>query len=320
MNIWFSRRRVKKTPNNIMEAIIAKDVGATLLRVQAGDELNVVYSDEDHDILVETEFDDEINIGKTPLLQAIILNDKNAVRYLLDNGAEVNLTNLDGDVPLIDAVMEGDVEIVSLLLERGAFVNACNGAGELPLGIAIQFNKPDAVEALLDAGADPFKTNYEGENAFDQVADSAIEALLLKERSVQVYPPAGTKYTVDELRRFLFYAIGGDCSDHVSYWLDQGASPTEKDSKRRTPLWAALKADAPHAAAVLLKAGADANDKNNDARLPLLFAIERQDEGFVQCLLEGGADVHQRDTMGASAAEQLNNLPDFMQEVLKPFC
>jgi len=88
------------------------------------------------------------------LLEAAFRGDTATVRALLDEGADVNLTNEAGASPLMRAVYH--VDTAALLLERGANVNAKSDDGRTPLLIAA--GMPDAVaivKLLLDHGADP---------------------------------------------------------------------------------------------------------------------------------------------------------------------
>jgi ankyrin repeat protein len=59
--------------------------------------------------------------GDTPLINAAMAGEAKIVRYLLDRGADVNLTaGKNGNSPLIQAVMSGKLEIVRMLVEAGA--------------------------------------------------------------------------------------------------------------------------------------------------------------------------------------------------------
>jgi len=91
--------------------------------------------------------------GTTPLMQAVLYGDLEAVRLLLANGADPNIHNEAGATPLMWAA--ADAHKTRLLLEHGADVNARSDDGRTPLLIAAgQFGNDEVLRLLLDRGAD----------------------------------------------------------------------------------------------------------------------------------------------------------------------
>ena len=74
------------------------------------------------------------------------------LNFLLDNGADVNVTDESGWTALSRASGRGDAEIVTLLLKKGADVNP--NTGSVPLSQASYNRHPEIVKILLTAGAD----------------------------------------------------------------------------------------------------------------------------------------------------------------------
>lgn len=88
----------------------------------------------------------------TPLFLAAGEGRLNAVRYLLDEGADVNLRGEYGNTALTEAAYYGHLSVIKELLLRGADVNVMSIDGT-PLDIAIGRNNVAATELLKHYGA-----------------------------------------------------------------------------------------------------------------------------------------------------------------------
>jgi ankyrin repeat protein len=95
---------------------------------------------------------------ETPLTQAAVRNDVAALRQLLDDGHQADEGG-DSWTALIWAARSGSIEAIKLLLDAGADVNLPGPTGDnwdaTPLQHAILERQPAAVRLLLDRGADP---------------------------------------------------------------------------------------------------------------------------------------------------------------------
>jgi uncharacterized protein len=97
------------------------------------------------------------NMGRTALMQAASENHVQAVRLLLQYGANPNARdrefyNWDA---LMAAAYRGSVASARILLEHGADVNSHNDVGETPLSIAMKTNQTAMVNILKSAGGKP---------------------------------------------------------------------------------------------------------------------------------------------------------------------
>ncbi|KAJ3107870.1 B-cell lymphoma 3 protein [Phlyctochytrium bullatum] len=101
------------------------------------------------------------NDGYTPLALACTVNNEEAVRILLERGADTDIQSYWP--PLHTAVFEDAPNLVTLLLDAGASVNFVDSNGKTPLHIALEEGKHEIAMMLLDAGADP---NMEYARAF----------------------------------------------------------------------------------------------------------------------------------------------------------
>ncbi|MCG2842703.1 ankyrin repeat domain-containing protein [Sandaracinobacter sp. RS1-74] len=97
--------------------------------------------------------------GETALMIAIRRRDAPWIGFLLQNGADPNMKDRDGNTPLIVAAMTAFSDGVRLMLAGKAQVDASNGRGETALIKAVQMKDSASVQLLLNAGADPDRTD-----------------------------------------------------------------------------------------------------------------------------------------------------------------
>jgi serine/threonine-protein phosphatase 6 regulatory ankyrin repeat subunit B len=91
--------------------------------------------------------------GITPLMLASVGGYNLTVRELLAHGADVNLTNPDGDTALMYAAFKGYVPAVETLLAHGAKINVVERHGRTALESAVIAGRTKVVKLLLDHGA-----------------------------------------------------------------------------------------------------------------------------------------------------------------------
>ncbi|MBE9503104.1 MAG: tetratricopeptide repeat protein, partial [Proteobacteria bacterium] len=107
-----------------------------------------------------------------PLMDAAGKGDINAVKALLDKGADANEWYY-GTALMQAASRKGNNDVVKLLIDRGADINAMNKGGASALGIAAEYGHTAIVETLIDKGAD---------------VDRAINGMEIRQRAVRDYP------------------------------------------------------------------------------------------------------------------------------------
>lgn len=84
------------------------------------------------------------------------------VKDLLENGAVINQSNLYGDTPLIFACQNGHTEVVKLIVKE-ASLDACNNQfGNSAIFFAVEKNYHEIVKILLESGASYNITNLKG--------------------------------------------------------------------------------------------------------------------------------------------------------------
>ncbi len=259
--------------------------------------------------------------GSTPLMYAVLYADADAVRLLLENGADPNIRNEAGATALMWAV--DDLEKTRLLVNNGADVNARSADGRTPLLIATGYYGADeTIKLLLEHGADPSikAPSYRGPvTPLRQAADRGDHAVLnmLLERGADVksagpFPLVGalnatsdacierlTRSAGAELWRpaLLFIAppFGepGVFSDSrtVKLLINRGADVKAGDRAGHTLLMLAAHLDSMPVDTVktLIAHGAEVNVKTPAGKTALDFARQRGETPLVELLIKAGA-------------------------------
>ena len=117
--------------------------------------------------------------GNVPLGLAAFFSQVNAMKHLLDRGAEVGIAarNAMNVQPLHAAVAARNPEAVAMLLARGADVNARQQVGYTPLMGAASGGRDDLVDLLLQHGADPSLASEDARTAATIAAEHGHTAI-----------------------------------------------------------------------------------------------------------------------------------------------
>lgn len=121
------------------------------------------------------------------LFDAVVKNDINKVKLLIENGADVNVKDKDDLTPLHYASMNGYINIIKLLIKNSADIDAQGGnmyiqrEGEepeligpmkfTPLHYAVKHKHYDVAELLIKKGADVKIRNAYKQRAINCVDD-----------------------------------------------------------------------------------------------------------------------------------------------------
>ena len=88
-------------------------------------------------------------IGNPLNVAARNASDSLVLKTLLDFGANVESSGVDGMTALIHASRRDNVSFATLLLEYGANINATSKSGQTPLTTAVTYNNHDILRLLL---------------------------------------------------------------------------------------------------------------------------------------------------------------------------
>lgn len=120
------------------------------------------------------QYNDRIENGNTPLMQAALENKTEFAGEIIKAGADVSLVNNDENNALWFACVGDSVEILQLLADNGIDLNHQNVNGATCLIYAASAGKFEVVKKLIELGADPTIATQDGFNALDSAATLPI--------------------------------------------------------------------------------------------------------------------------------------------------
>lgn len=184
----------------------------------------------------------------SPLHEAALIRNAEAVRAYLEAGKDANLEDREGATPLHIASMSGCAECVEQLLKFGAGPNRLTEDGQSPLHLAMLAPR-EVCRWLLKSGADP-NLSEENELAYTPV----IWSVCLNRPAL------------------------------LMHLLTEGADPDKKSGNGYTPLHVSVLRDRAGMIGMLRSAGASKRIKGRSGRTPLQLAKHMGRNGCIEAL------------------------------------
>lgn len=248
--------------------------------------------------------------GMTALILASREGALASVEVLVALKADVNQPSGDGSTGMLVAIQNGHYDVAKFLLDHGADPNLSNEKGWNPLYLAVKHRNietgtipvPNAnqaldfVKALLDKGANPnlrLKANTEIRNG---------------QRATWLNEPGATP--------FLRAALCGDV-EVMKLLLAHGADPGIPTNDHTTPLMAAAgvgytdgfihdrsEEETIEAMKMIVDLGAKVNDANDAGLTALHGAAHKASLAEIQFLVDHGADLAAKDKGGSESSQR----------------
>jgi len=242
------------------------------------------------------------------------------VKYLVENGADVNYEDESGKSPLYNATEEGRIDIAKYLAEKGADVNWSDGNDMTLLHLASAEGQLEVVKYLIEEKGADVNCKDKDENTplhlaatSGRVAAAKIVADRItnigrkdKDRMIRLMCTAQkgqmdvVRYLVEEkhadvncqniygMTPLHFAAINGQL-ELVQFLFDHSADVNCKDEEGRTPVHLAACGDI-EIVIFLAEHGGDVNCKTNNGTTPLQIAAVSDKIDNVKYLIDKSAD------------------------------
>jgi len=239
--------------------------------------------------------------GTTALIVAAAFGHLRVVETLLSAKADPNKPNAQGRVPLGAAAEGGHNHIVQLLLRSGAVVDQPSRIGDTPLFLAALRGQWEPFKTLLAAGADPRRVTPTHNTALIMAAQGAAlpdakgDHLAILKKLLEAGCPLDSAVLDTGVTAFIVGCASGK-PEIVDTLLAAKCDPFHKMKNGSSALMAAVQGGNEKIVSSLLGLGVDPNACLDNGSGPLLLAIERGLPDVVTLLLDRGADCnHGRD-------------------------
>ncbi|XP_075697097.1 ankyrin repeat and protein kinase domain-containing protein 1 [Rhinoderma darwinii] len=225
--------------------------------------------------------------GSTPLILAVQRKLPDICACLIENGADVNITDEDKWSPLHFAAQGGDDRIARLLLDHGAHVDALERDDWTPLHLASQNGFENVARVLFTRQSNPNSQEIDGKTPL-HVASCYGHYNIVK---LLISQKADLDSKQNNHRTPLHIAADRGYFRVVQHLIQKGAHLNSVDHSQYTPLHMAAVKGKSLICKQLIKHGAHVNLKTNQGWTPLHLAIFKGHSEIIHLLKDSNAKL-----------------------------
>ncbi len=224
------------------------------------------------------------------------------LKLLAEYHADFDQSDIRGYTPLIYAVMKDDKEMYDFLLANGANPNKMNSSEKTVLIYTIENEKHDLVKHILDKGGDP-NIHAQGLSSPLQILVNRKNA---SPEMVQFLINRGAKLKDPKipLGNVLARSINKGNAPAIAALIKNGAQVSDLETTYNNGIFDAFRVQDEEIGILMAENGANVNKKDESGFSPLAIAAKNNYRKLFHVLTQKGADVNQ--TSKNSAAVPLD--------------
>lgn len=228
----------------------------------------------------------------------------NFIKYLAEQGCDMNSLNGSGITSLEIAVSMGNYDIAKELLKNGADVNFLPPDFQTPLFRATVRGEYDEIQFYLKNGA-KFTQYYHGESAlFFYISQMIQVKKSMDERIIKLYLDYGFNPNQTDMKNYnLLHCLLMHPSislETIKLLESYNININAQIDSLFTPLHMAVYFNNFEITEYLISKHADVNIKDLNGNTPLLWAVQNDSHTITEMLLEHGADINITNKFGDS--------------------
>lgn len=282
--------------------------------------------------------------GNTALFYAAEWELKDAIKHLVDKGAEPDAKNANGETPIFSAAKVNNTEILDQLVKYGCNVKTRDNLGGTALHMAVRWGNSITAKKLIDLGCEIDAQNVNGKAPLSEAASAGklelAKLLLENNANINISDTNGRTIIMDAVKAqniniiklFLenkanphVQDINGRNAYHeaaltgnvaiINLIRSAGADPLSRDKNGTTPFSMGIKSNNDNVIFAIL--GDDITITDSDGNTPLHVAVQNvnaQTKPLLEKLIDRGYPMDSRNANGftplATVVEQYKQLKD----------